>query len=135
MKSRNNYIIAVLVLLIMQLGCSPQEKAKVVKLDKDALTGTWRLIKTIEIGHEDSTNRRDGAEKYYIKHVNDTHFIWVEYDRINNILLGTGGGTYTLKDNIYTENIQFYYPPGANEMGQAIPFTAEISEEGVWHHK
>jgi hypothetical protein len=134
MKSKNSYIIAGLVLLTIQFGCAPQEKSAVVKLQKEDLLGSWRLIKTIEIGHEDSTNRRDGEEKFYIKHINNSHFVWVEYDRINERLLGTGGGTYTLENNTYTENIQFYFPPGANELGQAIPFQAELNEEGVWHH-
>jgi hypothetical protein len=129
-----NYVIGVMVLLIMNIGCAPQENEAIAELQKEDLIGTWRLIKTIEIGHEDSTNRRDGVEKFYIKHVNDTHFIWVEYDRKKNMLLGTGGGTYTLKDNIYTEDIRFYYPPGSNEMGQAIPFKAEINNDGIWHH-
>lgn len=135
MKSRNNHFIAILALITIQMGCTPAEKPATVELEKNALIGSWRLIKTIEIGHEDSTNRRDGEEKFYIKHVNNTHFVWVEYDRINNLLLGTGGGTYTLDGNTYTEYIQFYYPAGANELGQAIPFWAELSKDGIWHHK
>ena len=135
MKSRNNHFIAILALITIQMGCTPAEKPATVELEKNALIGSWRLIKTIEIGHEDSTNRRDGEEKFYIKHVNNTHFVWVEYDRINNLLLGTGGGTYTLEGNTYTEYIQFYYPAGANELGQAIPFWAELSKDGIWHHK
>ena len=134
MKSRNNYFIAILTLITIQMGCTPAERPAAVELEKNALIGSWRLIKTIEIGHEDSTNRRDGDEKFYIKHVNNTHFVWVEYDRINNTLLGTGGGTYTLEGNTYTEYIQFYYPAGANELGQAIPFRAELSKDGIWHH-
>ena len=134
MKSRNNYFIAILALITIQMGCTPAERPAAVELEKNALIGSWRLIKTIEIGHEDSTNRRDGDEKFYIKHVNNTHFVWVEYDRINNTLLGTGGGTYTLEGNTYTEYIQFYYPAGANELGQAIPFRAELSKDGIWHH-
>ncbi len=134
MKSRNNYLIAILALVTIQMGCTPGEKKAATELEKDALVGSWRLIKTLEIGHEDSTNRRDGPDRFYIKHVNGTHFIWAEYDRINNMLLGTGGGTYTLKGNTYTENIQFYYPAGANELGQAIPFQAELSKDGIWHH-
>ena len=136
MRSSRIISISLMVLyLLCLMSCTPSEKpAKAVVLGKDALVGSWRLIKTIEIGHEDSTNRRDGEEKFYIKHINNTHFIWVEFDRINNQLLGTGGGTYTIENGIYTENIEFYYPPGANELGQAIPFTAEIDEDGIWRH-
>jgi len=129
-----NYIVGFMVLLMINIGCAPEKKEAVTELQTEDLLGSWRLVKTIAIGHEDSTNRRDGMEKFYIKHINNEHFVWVEYDRINNRLLGTGGGTYTLENNTYTENIQFYYPPGANEMGQAIPFHAELSEEGLWHH-
>ena len=132
MKKINSYLSVLLIGSIF-LTCSTPDESATAELVKEDLIGSWRLIKTIEIGHEDSTNRRDGEEKYYIKHVNNTHFIWSEYDRKSDQLLGTGGGTYTLEGNIYTEDIQFYFPSGSNELGQAIPFRAEM-EDGIWHH-
>ena len=118
--------------LILYLGCT-SEKASEEDLQEISLEGTWRLVKTIEIGHEDTTDRRDSGHKMYMKHLNKTHWTWAEYDYANNQLLGAGGGTYTLDGNIYTEDIKFYFPPGSSELGQAIPFTVKM-EDGLWRH-
>ena len=120
------------LLLVLNLGCT-SEKASEEGMEEISLEGTWRLVFTIEIGHEDTTNRRDSGHKLYMKHLNKTHWTWAEYDYVNNQLLGAGGGTYTLKGNIYTEDIKFYYPPGSSELGQAIPFTVAM-EDGRWRH-
>jgi hypothetical protein len=64
-----NYIVGLMVLLMINMGCAPEKKEAVTELQADDLLGSWRLVKTIAIGHEDSTNRRDGMEKFYIKHI------------------------------------------------------------------
>ncbi len=133
MKVKYSLLFVASLFLIIHFGCTPDE-SKVVDINIDQLTGTWRLIKTIEIGHEDSTGRRDSETRYYIKHVSETHFTWIEYDKENEQLLGAGGGTFSLNANTYTEDIKFYFPPGANELGQAIPFSAKINEDGTWRH-
>ncbi len=134
MNTKNIFQIVVLGFLMTQLGCTPKEDSRAMEINKDALMGSWRLIKSIEVGHEDTTNRRDGEAKYYIKHVTESHFTWIEYDKEREQLLGAGGGTYTIQGNTYTENIEFYFPPGANELGQAIPFSAKINDDGTWRH-
>jgi len=121
------------VVLFFQTGCNTKKAEESSEEEETSLIGTWELVKTLEIGHEDSTSRRNTEEKYYLKHITPTHFTWIEYDRQDDELLGAGGGTYTLVGNTYTEDIQFYYPPGSNELGQAIPFKVEF-EDGLWHH-
>jgi len=123
-------IILTSSLIILNFGCRPD---KPVEVGEISLEGTWRLVKTIEIGHEDITNRMDSEQRMYIKHLNKTHWTWAEYDYANDQLLGAGGGTYTLEGNTYTENIKFYHPPGSNELGQAIPFTVEFTDS-LWRH-
>jgi len=118
--------------IFLWIGCAPTEEPT-KEFSKDELLGTWRLVKTIEIGHEDSTGRKNSDEKFYIKHITPTNFTWAEYDKNLDQLVGTGGGTYTLEGNTYTEDIKFYYPPGSSERGQAIPFTA-TKENGLWRH-
>lgn len=119
------------ILLLLTLGCSPKEDPQEATEEEISLEGTWRLVKTIEIGHEDITNRMDSDQKMYMKHINKTHWTWAEYDYANDKLLGAGGGTYTLDGNTYTEDIKFYFPPGSAELGQAIPFTIEMSDS-LW---
>ena len=117
--------------LILNFGCTTQSTSEDVKPQEISLEGTWRLVKTIEIGHEDITNRMDSKQKMYMKHINKTHWTWAEYDYENDQFLGAGGGTYTLEGNVYTEDIKFYHPPGSNELGQAIPFTIEMTDS-LW---
>lgn len=129
---KKTILVFMSLLLILNLGCT-FEKGSEGDTRDISLEGTWRLVKTIEIGHEDTTDRRDSGNKMYMKHLNKTHWTWAEYDYANNRLLGAGGGTYTLEGNIYTEDIQFYYPPGSAELGQAIPFTVEM-DGSLWRH-
>ena len=116
---------------ILMVACASQETIVEKQQEEISLEGTWRLVKTIEIGHEDITNRMDSDQKMYMKHINETHWTWSEYDYASNQLLGAGGGTYTLEGNTYTEDIKFYFPPGSNELGQAIPFTIELTDS-LW---
>ncbi|MCZ6693134.1 MAG: hypothetical protein O6939_04435, partial [Bacteroidetes bacterium] len=131
-----NLLVTVLSvsLLILLYNCTSETKPEAKEESmENMLEGSWRLIKTVEIGHEDSTGRQDSRTKMYQKHVTPTHFTWIEYDIENDQLNGTGGGTYTLQGNKYTEVIKFYYPPGSAEFGQAIPFQAEL-KDGKWYH-
>ena len=131
-----NLLVTVLSvsLLILLYNCTSETKPEAKEESmENMLEGSWRLIKTVEIGHEDSTGRQDSRTKMYQKHVTPTHFTWIEYDIENDQLNGTGGGTYTLQGNNYTEVIKFFYPPGSAEFGQAIPFQAEL-KDGKWYH-
>jgi hypothetical protein len=70
----------------------------------------------------------------YQKHITSTHFTWIKYDTEINQLLGMGGGTYMINDDgKYVENIDFFYPPGSSELGQAIPFDVSFDKE-QWFH-
>ena len=129
------YVIGVsLFLLGVMNACSPEAKQEQEEeMGQNMLEGSWVLVKTVEVGHEDSTGRRNTKSRMYQKHVTPTHFTWIQYDVEDDKLNGTGGGTYTISENKYTEDIKFFYPPGAAELGQAIPFTAEL-KDGYWYH-
>jgi len=49
-------------------------------------------------------------------------------------LIGMGGGNYIIKDEKYIEKIDFFFPPGSSELGQAIPFDMTFNN-GEWYHK
>lgn len=136
MNSPGTYSLLIIIVLLSatHIGCQPDKPAVTTVPDPGYLEGSWKLIQTLEIGHEDSTDRRNAEDKIYLKHLTPTHFTWVEFDKKENRLIGTGGGTYSLQGSAYTEYIDFFYPPGSSELGQAIPFTARIVD-GKWHHK
>lgn len=130
---KNIILFSVLaVVALMMYNCGGGEKT-VNTSNPENLQGSWRLIRTIEHGAEDTTNRRDGKNVVYQKHITPTHFIWIEYDLDANELLGTGGGSYTYDGSRYIEDVQFFYPPGSNERGQQIVFNVDFGE-GNWRH-
>ena len=45
---------------------------------------------------------------------------------------GTGGGNYTSKDGVYTENIE-YFSRDNSRVGASLEFNYEVKEND-WHH-
>ena len=95
--------------------------------------GTWELHSFID--HVRGGTEWEEYERRVVfqKHIAGGHFTWVRYDSETSELLGMGGGTYTVDDGMYIENLDFFYPPGSNELGQTIPFRAEFDRE-KWYH-
>jgi len=122
-----------LSIVLCQFGCDSPNVQSHGDSRNNPLAGSWRLIKSIEIGDEDSTGRRHSGNIIYLKHLNSTHFTWIHYDKSRDKLLGTGGGTYALEAPLYTENIKFFYPSGSSELGQSIPFNIELKND-QWRH-
>jgi hypothetical protein len=76
------------------------------------LTGTWRLI-SAETTERDSTFSTFNPKTKMIKIINESHFAFFNHDLNNgkdstNAIFFGGGGKYTLKDSIYTENLEYF---------------------------
>ena len=73
---------------------------------KNPLPGTWELIR---IKYGDAVDFSDfPKERRRLKLVTETHWSWVEYDTAGPKEAKSGaGGPYTLKDDTYTETIEF----------------------------
>ncbi|MEO1049087.1 MAG: hypothetical protein AAFX87_00560 [Bacteroidota bacterium] len=134
-----NYLFVFLISTGFFFSCSSEEKKVEEKeetavLGNDALIGTWRLIKYINHadGQADWSQYEDNV--MYEKYITPTHFTWVRYEKDKDKLVGIGGGTYSFDGKTYTENIKFFLPTGSNELGQAIPFSVDMDENGQWHH-
>ncbi|MBL7472947.1 membrane or secreted protein [Robertkochia sediminum] len=67
-----------------------------------------------------------------MKILSSTRFQWIAYNTETKSFMGTGGGTYTAKDGIYTENIEFFSRDDSR-VGAQLEFQYEI-KEGNWHH-
>lgn len=127
-----NISILFLVVLVIFISCTPEKVT--TPLDGDALLGTWELVKYIDHANGGTDWVSYGDDIIYQKHVTPTHFTWMKYKKTEDELEGIGGGSYQFADGVYTEDIKFFLPTGSSELGQAIPFNAEIDEEGLWHH-
>ncbi|MBV6644009.1 MAG: hypothetical protein KI790_01090 [Cyclobacteriaceae bacterium] len=106
-----------------------QSKSK----EQPSVVGSWQLISYV-----DHQNNEQGWKKYsedilYQKHITNSHFTWIKYSQKQDKLLGMGGGTYKIEEGKYIENIEFFFPPGSSELGQAIPFMVKM-KKGKWYH-
>ncbi|MGE6353704.1 hypothetical protein ACQKCJ_07470 [Flavobacterium sp. NPDC079362] len=99
-------IIAFLIVVVSFISCETKKDSKALPLN-----GTWRLI-SAETTEKDSTFSTFNPKTKMIKIINDTHFAFFNHDLNNGkdssaVFFG-GGGKYTLKDSIYTENLEFF---------------------------
>ncbi|CAC9974832.1 hypothetical protein [Flavobacterium panici] len=97
--------LSILILIITLTSCNSEKKENPIK-------GTWRLI-SAETTEKDSTFSTFNPKTKMIKIINHTHFAFFNHDLNNgkdstNAVFFGGGGKYTLKDSIYTENLEYF---------------------------
>ncbi len=128
--------VCLLLIPLFFISCQDSKKSTEREAENalSSIEGTWVLKKYKD---QDSDKPDEwvsyGDEIIYEKYITPTHFVWVSYDQNTMKLTGAGGGTYEFDGSIYKEDIKFFYPPGSNELGQAIPFTHEM-KGGEWYH-
>jgi hypothetical protein len=101
---------------------SADDKPRQEKPARGRLEGTW------EHTFEDRPERRQ------VKIINQTHFVWVTYERADGKPLFMGGGTYTFDGKTYKEQYEFGGPGQPAELvGKEQTFTAELDGDS-WTH-
>jgi len=112
-------ILSFFLLVLIGEGCtgssSPQNLPDLEEYASEeigsSIIGTWQLLTVLTIEAEDSvlTEYTEGIKG--IKMLNDTHFAFFQHDlnqgKESDSLYVSGGGTYTYKDGIYTENLEY----------------------------
>ncbi|WP_276485040.1 hypothetical protein [Paraflavitalea pollutisoli] len=107
-----------------------------------ALIGTWKLQTgtLIEKGDTVVTDYTKGQS--FIKIINDDHFAFLHHDlakgKDSAAIYSSGGGSYTLKDSLYTEHLE--YCTARQWEGNSFEFTVTIKgdtlvQRGVEHIK
>jgi hypothetical protein len=95
------------------------------------IQGTWKLLTgtLIEKGDTTVTDYTKGIE--FIKIINDTHFAFLSHDLSKGndsaALFSAGGGKYSLKDNLYTEHLE--YCNDRQWEGNDFQFTVTINND------
>ncbi|RYU95332.1 lipocalin-like domain-containing protein [Emticicia agri] len=116
----------------MTIVAACTKETKTENTDKLPLVGTWKLLSgtLIEKGDTTVTDYTKGLS--FIKIINDTHFSFTNHDLNHGkdsttAAFSAGAGTYTLKDNTYTEHLEYC---NAREWeGHDFPFTVEIKND------
>lgn len=94
------------------------------------LQGAWLMSGRVRDGE---TQLRDtNRPRKTMKVLSGTRFQWIAYNTETKEFKGSGGGTCTTLDGIYTENIEFF-SRDSSRVGASLEFDFELIE-GNWHH-
>ncbi len=97
---------------------------------KDALTRNW-VINGRE--RDGEMNAITPGDRRTVKILSGGHFQWIAFNSATKEFSGTGGGTYTAENGVYTENITFFSRDDSR-VGASLQFNFEV-KDGKWHHK
>ena len=98
------------------------ERPANARAERGRLEGTWEHALEGEPGHRQ------------VKILNQTHFVWVTYERQDGKPLLLGGGTYTFDGKTYKEKYEFGGPGLPAELvGKEQTCTAELKGD-QWTH-
>lgn len=103
--------------------------AKVESLEQD-LDGAWLFATR----GPDTGQERRGEEnpRKTLKFLMDNRFQWIAYQTETMHFSGTGGGSYSAQDGVYTEKIE-YFSRDDSRVGANLQFNYEIKGDD-WHH-
>ncbi|MDX1942735.1 MAG: hypothetical protein SFU99_19385 [Saprospiraceae bacterium] len=118
-------------LVLSQNGSSKLSWENIDKSENTDLTGSWLMAG--RVGQDGKESRRDtNVSRKTMKILTGTRFQWIAYNTATKQFSGTGGGTYTAKDGVYTENILFFSRDN-KRVGMSLTFNFD-KKEGEWHH-
>tara|TARA_Y100001947_G_C10274421_1_gene275697 strand:+ start:246 stop:959 length:714 start_codon:yes stop_codon:yes gene_type:complete len=95
------------------------------------LEGAWLMSGRYRDGKK-QTRSIDRPRKT-MKLLSGKRFQWIAYNTETKQFMGTGGGTYTTKDGVYSENIEFFSRDNS-KAGLKLQFDFKIID-GEWNHK
>lgn len=117
--------LPITLLLISLLSCNPPKKSSI------PIEGTWRLVSATTIKQGVSSTTDYTKKSNMIKIINDSHFAFLKHDtnspKDSSNHFDAGGGSYTLKGDIYTEHLDYY--SNRNWEGNTFNFTVSISND------
>ncbi|HXD79742.1 MAG TPA: hypothetical protein VN616_18125 [Puia sp.] len=120
MKYSLTALAAFVIVTVAFESCDSSQAAPGPKMN-----GTWRLVSGMTITKKDTV--RYPSDFSMIKVINDTHFAFLRHDlnppRDSANHFDGGGGTYTLKGDQYTENLDYYSDP----KWEGKPFTFTVT--------
>ena len=103
---------ALLLLSMYFISCTDESKLQTPKSNLLSVAGTWRLLSGTLIEKGDTTVTDYTTNVSFIKIINDSHFAFLQHDigkgkDSASAVFTAGGGSYTLKDSVYTEHLEY----------------------------
>ena len=104
-------IIAGLLICILVASCDTNSQKQTAEKEKLSIQGTWKLISGTLIENGDTTITDYTKDISFIKIINDDHFAFLSHDvhkgKSADSAFSAGGGSYSLKDSLYTEHLEY----------------------------
>lgn len=120
-----------LAVIIISLSVSCTAKKETNTSSFLPINGTWQLISGTLIEKGDTVITDYRKKLSFIKIINDTHFAFLQHDlnkgKGADSSFSSGGGSYTLKDSLYTEHLE--YCSARNWEGNDFTFTVTIQND------
>ncbi|MBT8300073.1 MAG: hypothetical protein KJO63_01960 [Maribacter sp.] len=109
----------------------PKMEFNPVEKNNQELDGQW-LFGTR--GPDKGQDRRgDSKPRKTLKYLQNGRFQWIAYNIETMKFSGTGGGSFTSKDGVYQENIEFFSRDNSR-VGAELKFDYDV-EGNDWHHQ
>ena len=104
--------IAFLLMAIIIISCGSEKPTTTAAQTGLPIEGTWKLLSGTLIEKGDTTITGYAGKLSFIKIINDSHFAFLSHDTNKGkdsatAWFGAGGGSYTLKDSLYTEHLEY----------------------------
>lgn len=106
-------------------------KFEQIKSNPCELAGVWKIDGRKNDSGEVIKIQQTGTRKT-LKLLTDNYFHWFAIDTDGNKFFGTGGGTYTFSNEIYTEHILFFSKDNSR-VGTSLNFNDKLVDE-EWIH-
>lgn len=114
----------------LQLNWFEELTLEPIETKTQDLDGEWLFATR---GPDTGQDRRgEESSRKTLKFLKDGTFQWIAYDTESFRFSGTGGGSYSSKDGIYTEQIEFFSKDNSR-VGATLEFNYELNEND-WHH-
>jgi hypothetical protein len=103
---------AIAFLLLIIISCGSKKAITTTAQTVLPIAGTWKLLSGTLIEKGDTTITDYTQKLSFIKIINNSHFAFLNHDMSKGkdaaaASFGAGGGSYTLKDNLYTEQLEY----------------------------
>jgi len=124
--------IAFALATLIITSCGSEQPAAPAASTALPIEGTWKLLSGTLIEKGDTTVTDYTQKLSFIKIINSTHFAFLNHD-VNKgkdsvtASFGAGGGSYTLKDSLYTEHLE--YCNDRQWEGNDFSFTVTINND------
>ena len=113
------------------MSCGAENGENGSKPIRKQITGTWQLLSGTVIENGDTMVTDYTKNISFIKIINDTHFAFLQHDmnkgKDSAAVFVAGGGSYSFKDSLYTEHLQ--YCSAREWEGNDFTFTITIKND------